>query len=316
MWARALRCAASRPAPRLVALNGRRATPARRFATKAEPAKGLTQQQIAGAAAGAVGLALVAKMMTAGGEKPDKKKPASAPAKSAAEPAAAASADWDEDSPEFLAALEALAARIEAVDEAVSGMRSLAEHAADAADRVADFADGVAELAERVSKAEDAATTYSKPAGEDVDLDDPRVVAALEALSAKLEKLEAAASKDEKKSEESQKDATVAALEALSAKLEKLEKAASKKDEAAGKKEASVPSAPEIVWQWQAGKSGWKDYSAKDSAAIEDAFKRGHTKAKLGDYHVLLKGKDAMKQVKANDYKRSRKVRRHQQRVV
>eukprot|EP01045_Picozoa_sp_COSAG04_P003730 COSAG04_NODE_154_length_22391_cov_6.579760_7_plen_318_part_00 len=317
MWARALGRAASRPAPRLVALNGRRATPARRFATKAEPAKGLTQQQIAGAAAGAVGLALAAKMMTAGGKKPDK--PASAPAKSApepaAEPAAAASADWDEDSPEFLAALEALAARIEAVDEAVSGMRSLAEHAADAAGRVADFADGVAELAERVNKAEDAAATYSKPE-EDVDLDDPRVVAALEALSAKLEKLEAAASKDEKKSEESQKDATVAALEALSAKLEKLEKAASKKEEAAGKKEASVPSAPEIVWQWQAGKSGWKDYSAKDSAAIEDAFKRGHAKAKLGDYHVLLKGRDAMKQVKKSDYKRSRKVRRHQQRVV
>ena len=101
-------------------------------------------------------------------------------AETAEEPAAAASADWDEDSPEFLAALEALAARIEAVDEAVSGMRSLAEHAADAADRVADFADGVAELAERVSKAEDAATTYSKPAGEDVDLDDPRVVGATE----------------------------------------------------------------------------------------------------------------------------------------
>ena len=66
-------------------------------------------------------------------------------------------------------------------------MRRLAEHAADAAGRGADFADGVAELAERVSKAEDAAATYSKPA-EDVDLDDPRVVAALEALSAQLEK--------------------------------------------------------------------------------------------------------------------------------
>ena len=57
-------------------------------------------QQISGGAGGAVCLALVAKMMTAG----DKKQPAEA---------ASEEVDWTADSPELLAALEVLGARVQ-----------------------------------------------------------------------------------------------------------------------------------------------------------------------------------------------------------
>ena len=66
----------------------------------------------------------------------------------------------------------------------------------------------------------------------------------------------------------------------------------------------------EAQWEWQAG-GGWKAYSGRDNDIIEGAHAAGDEMVELDSgYIVVLAGSAGMRQVKADDPSRSRKVRR------